>query len=154
MTTIGLRAPQRVSDDARQRISRLLGLARLPKIFDRRQADDSDATPRELVGHCDVEAGPAAVAGDDDRNPVCRRALGGDLDQRQIGDVFEAARCCYRQQQSMRGSGAASAWVRPSQKLPPPVSVSSGESVALRRPCNANGNGSHGFGKALTGMIR
>ena len=64
-----------------------LGLAGGPEVLQGVPAHHRNALRRERPRHLLVDAGPAAVAGDDDgHQPARRAALGRHLDQRQVVD--------------------------------------------------------------------
>ncbi len=84
-----------VADDAGDGVGGVGGFARLPEEFEGVEADDLDAAFGKLVGDGDVESGPAAVAGEDDRDAVGGRALRCDFNERQVGDVARQARGAF-----------------------------------------------------------
>ena len=93
-----------VADDAVERIGGFFGLARLPEKLERVEADHVNTARGQLIRDCNIEPGPAAVAGQDHRNALRELALRRHLDQRQVGDI-RGQRLCARRRRGQAGDG-------------------------------------------------
>jgi hypothetical protein len=142
--------------DARHARRGFLGLARLPEIFDRRQADDSDAAPRSWSATAMSRPAQPPSAGDDDRNPVHGRSLGGDLDHGRSAMSSGSGAVAADGVVSQSTAATTLLQVRALRECRPARSLETlqhllqrMESAALRRPCNANGNGNQDSARPL-----